>query len=478
MKNRLRRTLKLAFSMMKIGCIGFGGGSALIPVIEKTVVEEEKLISKEEYDMDVMAASITPGALPVEIAAGVGRRSCGKSGLLVGASAMALPGVILTLFFMKLAQTVTETMSIQIGFITIGIAAFICSILTEYIRGTVQNAKSNNMWGSCCIVIVVIVMLTCGRNIVKLVPIVPSNWITLSTVQIFAIAFFVIFYTRCKFTWWNTIVSFILCTIFILNHNKSSYFYSERMGLVVKLVMFGMAIYGAIVDKESDIKVHKHDKTKKVVHVLLEVVDCIIFALFFSIPAFAKSQNCLNFVLKGSISSIMSFGGGDAYLTVADGLFVQSAIITETEFYNVIVPIVNILPGSILCKTLSAIGYSLGGLWCAVAGFAVSVAASCAVFRLIGGLYESYEGHNIFRVIKKWIRPIVSGLLINVMLGLIVQAKNCGGLIGQSHVCLLILLLLYILDIHLYNKQKWKNGKIVFVTCMLSVVICNVLFSV
>ena len=120
--------MKLAFSMMKIGCIGFGGGSALIPVIEKTVVEEEKLISKEEYDMDVMAASITPGALPVEIAAGVRRRSCGKSGLLVGASAMALPGVILTLFFMKLAQTVTETMSIQIGFITIGIAAFICSI--------------------------------------------------------------------------------------------------------------------------------------------------------------------------------------------------------------------------------------------------------------------------------------------------------------------------------------------------------------
>lgn len=68
---------ELLFTMFKIGCIGFGGGTALVPVIESEVVYEKKLIDKDEYTKDVVVANITPGALPVEVAAGVGRKVCG-----------------------------------------------------------------------------------------------------------------------------------------------------------------------------------------------------------------------------------------------------------------------------------------------------------------------------------------------------------------------------------------------------------------
>lgn len=59
---------ELLATMFKIGCIGFGGGTALVPVIESEVVYEKKLIDKEEYTKDVIVANITPGALPVELA--------------------------------------------------------------------------------------------------------------------------------------------------------------------------------------------------------------------------------------------------------------------------------------------------------------------------------------------------------------------------------------------------------------------------
>lgn len=59
-------------SMIKVGVIGFGGGNALIPVLEQEVVNEKKLVSKDEYDKSVIAATLTPGALPVEIASGIG----------------------------------------------------------------------------------------------------------------------------------------------------------------------------------------------------------------------------------------------------------------------------------------------------------------------------------------------------------------------------------------------------------------------
>lgn len=84
--------VRLGMSMLRIGAIGFGGGNALIPVIEKEVVESGKLVTKRAYDEDVVAACITPGALPVEIAAGIGQRLGGHTGMLMASSMMALPG--------------------------------------------------------------------------------------------------------------------------------------------------------------------------------------------------------------------------------------------------------------------------------------------------------------------------------------------------------------------------------------------------
>ena len=90
---------ELLFTMFKIGCIGFGGGTALVPVIESEVVYEKKLIDKDEYTKDVVVANITPGALPVEVAAGVGRKVCGIPGMLLSAVLMGLPGSVLAFGF-------------------------------------------------------------------------------------------------------------------------------------------------------------------------------------------------------------------------------------------------------------------------------------------------------------------------------------------------------------------------------------------
>ena len=72
----LKKLKTLIFSMIKVGCMGFGGGNALIPVIEEEAVKDKKLVSCQEYDRTILAATLTPGALPVELAAGIGYASC------------------------------------------------------------------------------------------------------------------------------------------------------------------------------------------------------------------------------------------------------------------------------------------------------------------------------------------------------------------------------------------------------------------
>ena len=95
--------------MFWIGCIGFGGGSALIPVIEKEIADRQGIDEKQNIDKDVVVASITPGALPVEIAASIGRRKFGIRGMIAGAVMMALPGALMTVALQLIYQSRERT---------------------------------------------------------------------------------------------------------------------------------------------------------------------------------------------------------------------------------------------------------------------------------------------------------------------------------------------------------------------------------
>ena len=121
---------KLILSMLKVGVIGFGGGNALIPVIEQEVVKEKKLITKDEYDKDIVAATLTPGALPVELASGVGFQCAGVKGMIAGGVMMALPGAVVTVILLSVLGQLDTAILKQIQYASIGITAFIMCLLT------------------------------------------------------------------------------------------------------------------------------------------------------------------------------------------------------------------------------------------------------------------------------------------------------------------------------------------------------------
>ncbi len=474
----MNKLSKLILTMMKIGIIGFGGGNALIPVIEKSVVEDEKLITPEEYEEDILIANITPGALPVEIAGGIGKRVCGKLGMLLCAMAMAFPGVCLTLLMLTAMSQLNEDVLLQIEYLAVGITAFIACLLTSYIVGTVKNAKERGEIGSNIIVIAGVLILTCGKNLYRVIGIDSTPLFGLATIDIFIMAFFVIIYTRCKFTRLNAIVSVTLCILYILNSGKSHVIESDVIGVLIRITMVLLALYGLKLDL-----VKKSGTTKKPWKEIFSGLSILSIAIVITlIPSVMITDNSWHYIGNGLLSSIMSFGGGDAYLTVADGLFVGTGLVTEDEFYSCLVPVVNILPGSILCKTLSGIGYYIGyyatgnilqGLVVAAAGFVASVAASCGVFHAMGGIYKSFENLNVFQGIKKWIRPIVAGLMFTVMLSLIYQNCKLGISVGSRNTPILYMLGIYVVDLFLYFKLKMNNSLIVLLSAIISFALCN-----
>ena len=419
----------LALSMLKVGCIGFGGGSALIPVLHREAVQDNKLISEEELDSGVVAASITPGALPVEIAAGIGKKSHGTFGMFAGASAMAFPGAFFTTLFMIFTSLVGEKLTTQINYASVGITAYIIVVLMHYILTTLKKAR-NNRGGmiQAAIVILTVWMFNGEQKIFKLLGIQETPIFGVSTVEIFIVAFFVIVCTAGNFKsiWFP--ISAVLSIIYLLVQGKSHIIDSPVVGWTTLGIMIVLTIVRLIMN----FKTKEKFSIEQIKQISKEVLMWILFLVALCIPALIVAPRSILFIGQGLLSALMSFGGGDAYLSVAQGLFVDSGMITSDMFYGNVVTIANILPGSILCKVLSGIGYAwgvnrtgsvLGGVCVALAGFASATAASCAVFGVVKIIYDKWKKMDIFRAMNDLIRPIVSGLLISV--GISLFNTNC-----------------------------------------------------
>ena len=84
----------LFLSFLKIGAFTFGGGYAMIPLIQKEAVEEKKWITDEDILEIIAIAESTPGPIAINAATFVGWRVCGFWGAL-----SATLGVILPSFF-------------------------------------------------------------------------------------------------------------------------------------------------------------------------------------------------------------------------------------------------------------------------------------------------------------------------------------------------------------------------------------------
>lgn len=87
--------LKLYLAFLKIGTFGFGGGYAMLPLIQKEVVESNHWLSISEF-MDIIGISqMTPGPIAINSATFVGYRAGGFLGSL-----FATLGVVTTSFIL------------------------------------------------------------------------------------------------------------------------------------------------------------------------------------------------------------------------------------------------------------------------------------------------------------------------------------------------------------------------------------------
>lgn len=89
---------QLFIVFFKIGAFTFGGGWAMISIIEKEIVDKKRWVTIEEFlDLLAVAQSI-PGILAVNMAVAVGDKIRGRRGAIISALGTIIPSFSMILF--------------------------------------------------------------------------------------------------------------------------------------------------------------------------------------------------------------------------------------------------------------------------------------------------------------------------------------------------------------------------------------------
>ena len=100
---KMKGYLSLFLTMLKIGLFTFGGGYAMIALLENEFVEKKKWLEKDEF-LDVAAiAESTPGPIAINAATYIGYKNAGIIGSMIATLGICIPSFVIiyaiSLFF-------------------------------------------------------------------------------------------------------------------------------------------------------------------------------------------------------------------------------------------------------------------------------------------------------------------------------------------------------------------------------------------
>ncbi len=121
--------IKMILSLLKIGIIGYGGGSATLPLIKADFVDKYKIMSEDEFIEVVGICNTLPGPIITKFCAVLGYKIKGVFGAVVAVISLILPSSIMML------------------------------IILEFIKGSGENIHVTNMINAIMPVVTVILTL-------------------------------------------------------------------------------------------------------------------------------------------------------------------------------------------------------------------------------------------------------------------------------------------------------------------------------
>lgn len=98
---------------MKIGTFTLGGGYAMLPLIQREVVDTRHWLDEEEYLNMIALAQAAPGVIAVNSAIFIGYRLAGWRGLIGAVLGAVLPSFVIILLIAMVFRNIREIPAVE-----------------------------------------------------------------------------------------------------------------------------------------------------------------------------------------------------------------------------------------------------------------------------------------------------------------------------------------------------------------------------
>ncbi len=158
---KLKLALKLFLIMFKIGLFTFGGGYAMIAILENEFVEKRGFITKEEFLDMVAIAESTPGPIAINSATYIGYKTAGVIGSALATLGVVLPSFIIIYIVSLFFETFVSFEIVSAAFkgIQVCVIYLIASAGIKLFKGLKKNAINNVLFALVLISIITLNIL-------------------------------------------------------------------------------------------------------------------------------------------------------------------------------------------------------------------------------------------------------------------------------------------------------------------------------
>ncbi len=127
--SRFKKVMLLFLAFLKIGAFTFGGGYAMIPLIQREVSEKRKWITDDDILEIVAIAESTPGPIAINAATFVGYKTAGFWGSFFSTLGVVLPSFLIIFVLSGVLEAVEGLKAVK--YVFMGIRAGVLGLIVK-----------------------------------------------------------------------------------------------------------------------------------------------------------------------------------------------------------------------------------------------------------------------------------------------------------------------------------------------------------
>ena len=137
----MKELFDLFWTFCKIGALTFGGGYAMLPIIQREIVENKKWSTEKEILDYYAVGQCTPGVIAVNTATFIGYKLRGITGGIIATIGVVFPSLIIILTIASFLQNFSDMAIVQSAFagIRVAVVALIITTVIKLLKSSIKD---------------------------------------------------------------------------------------------------------------------------------------------------------------------------------------------------------------------------------------------------------------------------------------------------------------------------------------------------